>query len=92
MGEIEEGIGRDAFEEARGSRELQSIPAHVWELDLCRQPAHTAGKEIEALEFRSFFAGFVKRLEAEADAEEGDAAMDGVDEWSAETLLVEGTD
>ena len=33
-----------------------------------------------ALEFGSFFAGFVERLQAEADAEKGNAAADGVEQ------------
>jgi hypothetical protein len=92
MGEVEEGVGGYVGEKARGAGELELVPAHVREFDGGGEGRDVAGKKVKAVEVGSFLTGFVESLEAEADAEERDAALDGGDEWGAELAFVEGAD
>ena len=90
--EVEEGFGRNLFEKAGRAREPELIPAHVGEFDRRGERANASREEIQALQFGGFFAGFEEDLETEADSEEGNAAMESINERSANTLLIEGAD
>jgi hypothetical protein len=92
VGEVKEGVRGNVGEEARGAAELELVPAHVRELDVGGKGRDVAGEKVEAIEFGSFLAGFVESLQAETDAEEGDAALDSGDERRAELAFVEGAD
>ena len=73
--EIKIRIGRDAFEKSRRVRELELVPPHVRELDCGGERANGTGQEMKARKAGRFCASFVKRLQAEANAEEGNGAM-----------------
>src|SRR5580692_3520191 len=60
------------------------------ELDVRRERANSARKNMQSLKFRSFFAGFEKSLESQANAEERNAAMQSIDKSCAKVLLIEG--
>jgi hypothetical protein len=92
VGEVKEGVRGNVGEEAGGAGELELVPAHVGELDVGGKGRDVAGEKVEAVEFGSFLAGLVESLQAETNAEEGDAALDSGDERGAELAFVEGAD
>jgi hypothetical protein len=64
----------------------------VRELDGGGKGTNRTGQEIEAREFGGLLAGFVKRLQAETDAEKGNATVEGIQKGRAESALIECAD
>src|SRR5580700_6161952 len=90
--EVKIRFSRDAFEKTGGASELELVPSHVRELDGGGKGTNRTGQEIEAREFGGLLAGFVKRLQAETDAEKGNATVEGIQKGRAESALIECAD
>jgi hypothetical protein len=88
MGKIKIPVCGDSLEKTRRASELELVPSHVGELDGGGKGTHGTREELEASEFGGFVAGFVKSLQAEADAEKGNATLNGIEERRAESTLV----
>jgi hypothetical protein len=90
VGEVNMWMRRQTFEDTRRFDCVKMVPAHVRDAGCVVEASDHAGKYGEALLVRGFLAAFEERLEAEADSEERDAAMNAVEERLTDLQVVEG--
>src|SRR6266403_5637158 len=79
MSEIEVCVFGDALQQARLALYRDLIPAHVRELYVGWQSADSSWQQMQTVQLRRFFAGFIQDLQPEADAQERHASMDCID-------------
>ena len=71
MAEVGKAAVGDAIEKAVLAANLQLVPAEVRDLENSLKSFHVARQQPKACAVRSFVAGFIERLKAQADSQEG---------------------
>ncbi len=74
MAEVGKATVGDAIEKAVLAANLQLVPAEVRDFENSFKLCHVALKKSETCAVRSFVAGFIERLKAQADSQERLAA------------------
>src|ERR1700733_15196259 len=90
VSEIEEWRIARATKQTRLTTRRDLVPTHVWNALLALESRYRAFEDAEAALLGRFLAGCEESLQAQADAEEGNARADELDEGLPDAQIVEG--
>src|ERR1039457_6519954 len=88
--EVDVGARVEIADELRAGAHFELVPAHVGNARIDGEALYGAGIDAEAADFGRLLAGLEQRLHAEADAEEGHAGLNALDQRLAHAQGIQG--